>query len=92
MIKLFSTSLKYSLIFNLEETKDFEKSNFFIDAYLEGYHEKENSYISAWMFSFPGRRQRSTRPFFVQSKMGIFETVMKCVASTGAMCFLCITF
>jgi len=47
MIKLFSTSLKNSLIFNLEETKDFEKSSLFTDAYLEGYREKENSCISA---------------------------------------------
>lgn len=88
MIKLFSTSQQYSLIFNLEETKDFEKSNFFINAYLEDLCEKENSCISAGLFSFPGRQQCSARPFFILNGMDIFEMVMKCAGSTGAVCFL----
>lgn len=90
MIILFSKSLKYSLIFNLEETKDFEKSSFFIDTYLEGYCEKENSYISARLFFFPGIWQCSARPFFILNGMGVFETVMMCVASTGAICCFCL--
>lgn len=47
MIKLFSTSLKHSLIFNLEVTKDFGKSSFFINTSLEGYHAKEESDVMA---------------------------------------------
>lgn len=85
---LFSASLKYSLIFKLEETKDFQKSNLCFNTYLDGYHEKENSSISAWWFSFPGRLQCGARPFFILNGMGIFETVMKRVASAGAICFL----
>lgn len=85
VIKLFSTSQQYSLIFNLEETKDFEKSNFFINAYLEDHYEKENSCISARLFSFPGRQQCSARPFFILNGRDIFEMVM---GSTGATCFL----
>lgn len=76
------------MIFNLEETKDFDKSSFFVNAYLEDHYEKENSCISAELFSFPGRQQCSARPFFALNGMDISEMVMKCVGSTGAVCFL----
>lgn len=72
----------------MEETNDFEKSNIFINAYLEDHYEKEKSWISAGLFSFPGRQQCSAKPFFALNGMDTFEMVMKCVGSTGAVCFL----
>lgn len=64
--------LNYSLHFNLEATKDLGESSFFINTYLEGYHEKEESYMAAWLFSSPGRQQRSARPVFTLNALDIF--------------------